>query len=125
MELIGMPWVAIVRTLGPPLVVGAVGAIVLARRRPPGARLMWGALAVQLAAAALPVAWLLVQVGAGVGGHSAVGLVMILLQPAVEALAWLMAVAAVAGAVPRRPRAAAAGDAPAGVAAGPAAAPPD
>nr|WP_246425190.1 hypothetical protein [Streptomonospora nanhaiensis] len=98
-----MPWVSVVRTLGPPLLVCAVGAVVLARRRPAGARLMWGALAAQLAAAALPVVWLLVQVGAGVGGHSSVGVVMILLQPAVEALAWLMAIAAVTGAVASRP----------------------
>ncbi|GAB3438219.1 hypothetical protein GCM10027570_01200 [Streptomonospora sediminis] len=102
MEFIGVPLVALIRSLGPPLVVLAVGAVLLARRRPVRARLMCTALAVQLGAAALPFAWLLLQAGTGLGGRTEVGLAMILVQPAVEALAWLLAIAAVAGAAPQQ-----------------------
>src|SRR5690606_8448850 len=58
---------------GPAAVLFAVGAVLLVRRRPARRRLVWTALAVQLAAAALPFGWLLLQAGAGIGGHSRVG----------------------------------------------------
>ncbi|MBB6000817.1 hypothetical protein [Streptomonospora salina] len=102
MEFIGVPSVALIRSLGPPLVVLAVGGVVLVRRRPARARLMWAALSVHLAAAALPFAWLLLQAGAGVGRQTVVGPAMILIQPAVDALAWMLALAAAVAAVPRR-----------------------
>ncbi|WP_186356625.1 hypothetical protein [Streptomonospora sp. PA3] len=102
MEFIGVPLVALIRSLGPPLVVLAVGAVLLVRRRPVRARLLWAALAVQVAAAALPYAWLLLQAATGIGGHRLVGPAMILVQPGVEALAWLCALAAVTAAAPRR-----------------------
>ncbi|MDT0303535.1 hypothetical protein [Streptomonospora wellingtoniae] len=101
MESVGVPLVALIRSLGPPLVVLAVGAVLLVRRRPVRARLMWTALAVQLAAAALPYAWLVLQAAAGLGRQNAVGLAMILVQPAVEALAWMLALAAVTAIAPR------------------------
>jgi len=102
-EFIGVPWVAVVRAVGPAAVLFAVGAVLLVRRRPARRRLVWTALAVQLAAAALPFGWLLLQAGAGIGGHSRVGVVMILVQPGLEAAAWaLLLVAAVGGA--QRPR---------------------
>ncbi|QBI54819.1 hypothetical protein EKD16_15210 [Streptomonospora litoralis] len=97
-----MPLVTLIRSLGPPLVVLAVGAVLLIRRRVVRARLMWAALVVQLAAAVLPFAWLLLQVGTGLGGRTVVGLAMILVQPGVEALAWLLALGAVVAAAPRR-----------------------
>ncbi|WP_420160434.1 hypothetical protein [Nocardiopsis sp. CNT-189] len=104
MEFIGVPWVAVVRAVGPAAVLFAVGAVLLVRRRPARRGLVWAALAVQLGAAALPFAWLLAQAGAGVGGRTEVGLAMILVQPGLEAAAWaLLLVAAVGGA--RRPRA--------------------
>ncbi|WP_193789928.1 hypothetical protein [Streptomonospora alba] len=102
MEFIGVPLVTLIRSLGPPLVVLAVGAVLLVRRRPVRARLMWAALSVQLAAAALPFAWLLLQAGTGLGGRTVVGLAMILIQPGVEALAWLLALGAVVASAPRR-----------------------
>lgn len=97
-----MPLVTLIRSLGPPLVVLGVGAVLLVRRRPVRARLMWAALAVQLAAAVLPFAWLLLQAATGLAGQNWVGLAMILVQPGVEAVAWLLALGAVAAAAPRR-----------------------
>ncbi|GAA1779245.1 hypothetical protein [Streptomonospora arabica] len=100
MESIGVPLVALIRSLGPPLVVLAVGGVLLVRRRPVRARLMWAALAVQLATAALPYAWLSLQAAAGLGRHYAVAPVMILVQPGAEALAWILALAAVTATAP-------------------------
>jgi len=99
-----VPLVPFIRSLGPPLVVLAVGAVLLVRRRPVRARLMWAALAVQLAAAAMPYAWLAVQTATGLGGQTWVGLAMIMLQPGVDAIAWLLALGAVVAAAPRRRR---------------------
>ncbi|WP_017593706.1 hypothetical protein [Nocardiopsis potens] len=98
MEFIDVPWVAVVRAVGPAAVLFAVGAVLLVRRRPARRGLVWAALAVQLAAAALPFGWLLAQAGAGIGGRTEVGLAMILVQPGLEAAAWaLLLVAAVGG----------------------------
>ncbi|MFC4563246.1 hypothetical protein ACFO4E_15380 [Nocardiopsis mangrovi] len=111
MESIGVPWVAVVRDLGPPVVVLGVGAVLIALRRPRRAGLLWGALGLQVAAAALPYLWLVVQEATGLAGQTWVGLVMILVQPAVAALGWLLALAAL---LPPRRRERGAPDAPGG-----------
>ncbi|MDA8369393.1 MAG: hypothetical protein M0026_05940 [Nocardiopsaceae bacterium] len=95
MEFIGVPLVALIRALGPPAVVLVVGAVLIVLRRPAHAGLLWGALGVQLFAAALPYLWLLLQAGTGLAGQSWVGLIMILVQPGVEFIAWLLVLAAV------------------------------
>jgi hypothetical protein len=109
-EIIGVPLVAVVRTLGPPAVVAVVGAVLVARRRPPRGGLLAAGLGVYVVAAALPLLWLAVQRATGLARGSEAGLVMILLQPAVEAGAWLLALAAL---VPRRAPAAPSSGAPA------------
>ncbi|PSK96740.1 hypothetical protein CLV63_11037 [Murinocardiopsis flavida] len=90
MEYIGVPLVSLVRSLGPPVVLLVVGAVLIVRQRPVGARLLWAALAVNLVAAALPFVWRFVQVGTGFATESVAGLVMMLLQPLVEFCAWLL-----------------------------------
>ncbi len=59
---------------------------------------MWAALTVNLMAAALPFAWVLVQALTGHTSETVVGLIMTLLQPAVGIAAWLLLLAA----LPRR-----------------------
>ncbi|WP_017557471.1 hypothetical protein [Nocardiopsis baichengensis] len=100
MELIGVPAYQLVRSLGPPLVLLAVVAFLIRRRRPARPGLLWAAVLAHLSAAALPYGWLLLQATAGVTGTTLVGLIMTLLQPAVEFGAWLL----VLGAVFLRPR---------------------
>ncbi|MBB4932403.1 hypothetical protein F4561_003223 [Lipingzhangella halophila] len=97
MEYIGVPLVTLVRTLGPPIVVLGIGALLILRRRPPRARLLWAALAAHLLAAALPFLWLLVQVSTGLTGETVVALIMTLVQPGVEFAAWLLVFAMIFG----------------------------
>lgn len=97
MESLGVPWFVLVRQLGPPLVLLVVGVALLGWRRPARRALIAAALATNLLAAALPFGWLALQRAAGVGTDSAAGLVVLLLQPLVTCVAWLLLlVAAVA-----------------------------
>ncbi len=97
MEYIGVPLATMVRELGPPAVVLAVGALLILRRRPPRAGLLWAALATHLLAAALPYVWLFLQVTIGIGGETFVALLMTLIQPGVAFVAWLLVFAMIFG----------------------------
>ncbi|WP_431869382.1 hypothetical protein [Nocardiopsis eucommiae] len=90
MEAIGVPWFIVVRHLGPPLFLLLAGGALLVWRRPARAWLVWAGLAVNLVAAALPFLWIGVQILTGRGDLTVIGLVMTLLQPATEVLAWLL-----------------------------------
>ncbi|OLT30350.1 hypothetical protein BJF83_08625 [Nocardiopsis sp. CNR-923] len=100
MEAIGVPWFIAVRHLGPPLFLLAVGGAVLARRRPARRALVWAALLTNLAAAALPYAWIGAQTLADQAERTVYGLVVTLLQPGLVVVAWLLLLAALVG--PRR-----------------------
>ncbi|WP_017541645.1 hypothetical protein [Nocardiopsis halophila] len=104
MELIGVPAYQLVRSLGPPLVLLAVVAVLIRRRRLARPGLLWAAVLAHLSAAALPYGWLLLQATAGVTGTTLVGLIMTLLQPAVEFGAWLLVLGAVFTRRDDRPR---------------------
>ncbi|RNL85252.1 hypothetical protein [Halostreptopolyspora alba] len=95
MEYIGVPLVTLVRELGPPTVVLAVGGLLILRRRPPRAGLLWAALGTHLLAAALPYLWLLVQVSTGLTGDTFIAFLMTLVRPGVEFVAWLLVFATV------------------------------
>ncbi|MGI5121262.1 hypothetical protein ACQEU5_17280 [Marinactinospora thermotolerans] len=90
MEYIGVPLVSLIRDLGPPLVVVVLGLALAARWRPRRPRLVVAALLVHLFAAALPYLWISAQVFLGLATQSAAGLVMILVQPAVQFAAWVL-----------------------------------
>ncbi|MGW5876981.1 hypothetical protein ACWFMI_10595 [Nocardiopsis terrae] len=90
MEAIGVPWFIVVRHLGPPLFLLAVGGALLVWRRPARPGPVWAALVVNLLAAALPFLWIAVQLLTGRGEATVVGLVMTLLQPGVVVVAWLL-----------------------------------
>ncbi|MFI6578739.1 hypothetical protein ACIBFB_23375 [Nocardiopsis sp. NPDC050513] len=100
MEVIGVPWFIAVRHLGPPLFLLAVGGAVLVRRRPARSGLVWAGLLANLAAAALPYAWIGAQALAAQAERTVFGLVMTLLQPGLVVVAWLLVLAALVG--PRR-----------------------
>ncbi|GAA3757444.1 hypothetical protein GCM10022205_51050 [Spinactinospora alkalitolerans] len=84
-----MPWVNLVRDLGPSAVVLAIGLVLVLALRPRRRALITGGLVLQALAAALPFLWLAVQVGTGFATESVAGLVMLLAQPAVAAAGWL------------------------------------
>ena len=96
MESLGVPWFVLVRHLGPPLVLLAVGGALVRWRRPPRRRLVVTALCVNLLAAALPFLWIALQAATGLGTGSAAGLVMTGLQPLVSFTAWMLLLVAVA-----------------------------
>lgn len=89
MEAFGVPWFIAVRDLGPPMFLLVVGGALLLWRRPRRTGLAWVALTVNLFAAALPFLWIGVQVLAGRGDLTVIGLVMTLLQPGLTVVAWL------------------------------------
>ncbi|TDQ43601.1 hypothetical protein [Actinorugispora endophytica] len=95
MESLGVPWFVLVRQIGPPLVLLAVGAVLVWWRRPARTGLVVAALGVNLLAAALPFLWIGLQVGAGIGTQTAAGLVVLLLQPLVAFTAWILLLVAV------------------------------
>ncbi|GAA3986859.1 hypothetical protein FOF52_09710 [Thermobifida alba] len=90
MESLGVPWFVLVRHLGPPLVLLAVGGALVRWRRPARAGLVVAALCVNLLAAALPFLWIALQAATGLGTGSAAGLVMTGLQPLVSFAAWML-----------------------------------
>lgn len=95
MESIGVPWFVLARQLGPPLVLLLAGGALMWWRRPPRVGLVVAALVVNLLAAALPFLWIGLQVAAGVGTGSAAGLVVLLFQPLVVFIAWMLLLAAI------------------------------
>ncbi|MDA2811658.1 hypothetical protein O4J56_13540 [Nocardiopsis sp. RSe5-2] len=95
MELIGVPAYQLVRSLAPPLVLLAVAAYLIRRRRPSRPGLVWAAVGVNLGAAALPYVWLLLQATVGIGGTTLIGFIMTLIQPALVLGAWLLMLGAV------------------------------
>ncbi|MDA2804939.1 hypothetical protein [Nocardiopsis suaedae] len=95
MELIGVPAYQLVRSLAPPLVLLAVAAYLIRRRRPSRPGLVWAAVGVNLGAAALPYAWLLLQATTGIGGTTLIGFIMTLIQPGLVFGAWLLMLGAV------------------------------
>ncbi|WP_028648275.1 hypothetical protein [Nocardiopsis sp. CNT312] len=90
MEALGVPWFVAVRELGPPLFLLAAGGALLLWRRPARQGAAWAALAVNLAAAALPYLWLGLQLLTGQAERTVYGLLLTLVQPAVVALAWAL-----------------------------------
>jgi len=90
METLAVPWFVLVRYLGPPLFLLAIGGALLAWRPPRRRGLAWTALGTNLLAAALPFLWIAAQQATGAGDLTVIGLAMTLLQPGLVVLAWLL-----------------------------------
>lgn len=90
MASLGIPWFVLVRYVGPPLVLLAVGGLLVWWRRPVRAGLVVAALCVNVGAAALPFGWIVLQVATGWATSSTAGLIMTLGQPLVSFTAWML-----------------------------------